>query len=203
MNIECVPLGPFETNCYLLTDDAGKECAVVDAPPGAGEHVLAEIRERGLKLTSLLLTHGHWDHMADAHFFKKAGATVYAHRDDAVLIEEVEKVAPRYKAMIPWLPDSAFTSCKVDVWLNDGDTVRVLGRDFAVSHVPGHCPGSLLFYSATDKLAFPGDAIFQGSVGRTDLPGGNWPALLKSIREKIYTLPKDTIVIVFALRDED
>ena len=194
MKIECVPLGPFETNCYLLTDDAGKNCAVVDAPPGAGEHVLAEIRERGLRCECLLLTHGHWDHMADAHFFQKAGIKIYAHKDDQRLIEQVETVAPRYQAMIPWLPDSAFTSAKVDVWLNEGDEVTVLGAKFAVRHVPGHCPGSLLFYSAADKLAFPGDAIFQGSVGRSDLPGGDWPTLLKSIREKIYTLPKDTVL---------
>jgi len=194
MKIECAPLGPFETNCYLLTDEATKTCAVVDAPAGSGEHVIAEIAERGLKLEALLLTHGHWDHMADAHLFKKAGATVYAHRDDRRLIEQVETVAPRYKAMIPWLPDSAFTSCRVDTWLDDGDTVRVLGRDVAVHHVPGHCPGSLLFYFAGDKLAFPGDAIFAGSVGRTDLPGGDWPTLLRSIREKIYTLPKDTVL---------
>jgi hydroxyacylglutathione hydrolase len=194
MKIECVPLGPFETNCYLLTDDAGKSCAVVDAPPGSGEHILAEIAERGLKLESLLITHGHWDHMADAHLFQKAGAKVYAHKADEVLIEQVERVAPRYRAMIPWLSDSAFTSCKVDAWLDEGDTVDAVGLTFEVRHVPGHCPGSILFYSTQEKLAFVGDAIFAGSVGRTDLPGGDWPTLLKAIREKIYTLPKDTVL---------
>ena len=195
MKVECIPLGPFETNCYLLTADDGVTCAVVDAPPGAGEHLLAEITERGLKLEALLLTHGHWDHMADAHLFKKAGATVYAHRDDARIIEQVETVADRYRTMIPWLPASAFTSCRVDRWVDEGDTVRAVGRDWRVSHVPGHCPGSLLFHCPEEGIAFPGDAIFAQSVGRTDLPGGSWPTLLKSIREKIYTLPKRTVLL--------
>lgn len=195
MKIECTPLGPFETNCFLITADDGKNCAVVDAPPGAGEHVLAEIAERGLKLGALLLTHGHWDHMADAHKFRAAGATVYAHRDDKVLIEHVETVADRYRAMIPWLPANAFTSCTVDHWIDEGDTVEAAGHTWQVRHVPGHCPGSILFYCPEAKLAFPGDAIFEQSVGRTDLPGGSWPQLLASIRQKIYTLPKDTTLL--------
>lgn len=195
MQTERFTLGPFGTNCYLVIAADGVTCAVVDAPPGAGAAVLPLIAERGLRPESLLLTHGHWDHMADAHLFKKAGATVYAHRDDARIIERVETVADRYRAMIPWLPASAFTSCAVDRWLDDGDSVSAAGREWAVRHVPGHCPGSLLFHCAEEKLAFSGDAIFAGSVGRSDLPGGSWPQLLRSIREKIYTLPADTTLL--------
>ena len=194
MKIECAPLGPFETNCYLLTDEATKTCAVIDAPPGSGEHVIAEILERGYAIGPLVLTHGHWDHMADAHLFKKAGAKVYAHRDDQRIIEDVSVVMPRMQKMIPWLPDSAFTSCEVDAWLAEGDTIGLAGETFAVRHVPGHCPGSILLWCEAEKLAFCGDAIFSGSVGRTDLPGGDRPTLLRSIREKIYTLPHETVL---------
>ncbi len=194
MKIECAPFGPFETNCYLLTDEAKKTCAVIDAPPGSAKPILAELERRGLTPECLLLTHGHWDHMADAHLFQKAGVKVYAHKDDRVIIEEVARVAPKYKAMVPWLTDADFTPCTVDVWLEDGDTVTVLGVPFGVRHVPGHCPGSLLFHCPSENLAFSGDAIFAGSVGRTDLPGGDWNTLLKSIREKIYTLPEETVL---------
>lgn len=195
MKIERAPFGPFETNCYLLTDDAKTACAIVDAPPGSARPILAALARRGLRPEALLLTHGHWDHMADAHLFQKAGAKVYAHRDDRVIIEQVARVAPKYKAMVPGLTDDDFTPCAVDVWLEEGDAVSVPGATFAVRHVPGHCPGSLLFYCAAESLAFPGDAIFAGSVGRTDLPGGDWNTLLKSIREKIYTLPPDTVLL--------
>lgn len=192
LSIEAVPLGPFETNAYLLTSEGSTDCAVIDAPKGAGENLLAEIRSRGLRPTHLLITHGHWDHMCDAADFRAAGAQIIAHRADEILIEQVESVRPRYQAMIPWLTDRDFRSCKVDRWVDDGDTLEVLGRTFEVRHVPGHCPGSILFYSAAEKVCFPGDAIFHGSVGRTDLPNGNWEQLLKSIRTRIYTLPDDT-----------
>ncbi len=195
MKIERAAFGPFSTNCYLITDDATKSCVVIDAPPGSGAPVLAALERRGLRAESLLLTHGHWDHMSDAHLFQKAGAKVYAHKDDRFIIEQVDLVAPKYKAMVPGLPDSAFTPCKVDVWLEDGDAVSAIGFTFEVRHVPGHCPGSLLFHCVSEKIAFVGDAIFAGSVGRTDLPGGDWNTLLKSIREKIYTLPADTALL--------
>lgn len=193
LRVESVCLGPFETNAYLLTAEGTTDCVLVDAPKGAAGNLLEEIKGRGLRLTQLWLTHGHWDHMCDAAKIKAAtGCRVLAHRDDQVLIEEIERARPRYQAMIPWLADADFQGCKVDRWLDDGDTVEALGRTFAVRHVPGHCPGSLLYHGAADRLAFAGDAIFQGSVGRTDLPGGDWPTLLASIRAKIYTLPDET-----------
>lgn len=194
MKIEAVPLGPLETNAYLVTSDDGKECCVVDAPKGA-DALLEEIRERGLKLTHLLLTHGHWDHMCEAHLFAKAGATVIGHRDDQQLIENIEAYKNRYQSMIPWLTDDDFRSVKVDRWVTEGDTVDAAGTRFEVRHVPGHCPGSILFYSADQKVAFTGDAIFAGSVGRTDLPNGNWNQLLASIRQRIYTLPDETVLL--------
>lgn len=193
LRVESVCLGPFETNAYLITAEGTVDCAMVDAPKGAAGNMLEEIKSRGLRLTRLLLTHGHWDHMCDAAAIKAAtGCEVLAHRDDQLLVEEIERVRARYQAMIPWLDDGDFRGCKVDRWLAEGDRVELLGRQLEVRHVPGHCPGSLLFHSPDDKVAFVGDAIFRGSVGRTDLPGGDWATLLLSIRERIYTLPPET-----------
>jgi glyoxylase-like metal-dependent hydrolase (beta-lactamase superfamily II) len=195
MNISAAPLGPFETNAYLIVSDDGKTCGVVDAPKGAGAALLSEIKTRGLKLTHLLITHGHWDHMCEAHLFAAAGAQVIAHRDDQQLIENIEAYKDRYQSMIPWLTDDDFCSVKVDRWVTEGDTLAACGFNFEIRHVPGHCPGSILFFAAQEKLAFTGDAIFAGSVGRTDLPNGNWNQLLEAIRQRIYTLPDETVLL--------
>lgn len=194
MKIEAASLGPFETNAYLLSSDDGKECLVIDAPQGAAAKLLPLIKARGLKLTHLLLTHGHWDHMCEAHAFAAAGAEVLAHRADRELIENIEAYKDRYLAMLPELSDADFQSVKVTTWLEDGSTFIAAGMSFEARHVPGHCPGSLLFYCASDQVAFCGDAIFRGSVGRTDLPNGNWNELLTSIRTRIYTLPNVTVL---------
>jgi glyoxylase-like metal-dependent hydrolase (beta-lactamase superfamily II) len=195
MKIEVWSLGPFETNAYLLTSEDDKSCLLVDAPKDAAKKILPIIQSRGLTLTHVLITHGHWDHMCDAHAFAKAGVQVLAHRDDQQLIENIEAYRERYTAMMPFLTAEDFRSTHVTQWLKHGDTFSALGRTFEARHVPGHCPGSLLFYSATDQLAFSGDAIFAGSVGRTDLPNGNWHQLLESIRTQIYTLPDVTTLL--------
>ena len=194
MKIEAASLGPFETNAYLLSSDDGKECIVIDAPQGAAAKLFPLIKDRGLKLTHLLLTHGHWDHMCEAHAFAAAGAEVLAHRADRELIENIEAYKSRYLAMLPELSDADFKSVKVTTWLEEGSTFVAAGKAFETRHVPGHCPGSLLFYCASEQVAFCGDAIFRGSVGRTDLPNGNWNELLTSIRTRIYTLPNETVL---------
>ena len=194
MKIEATSLGPFETNAYLITSDASQECIVVDAPQGAAETLLPLIKQRVLKLTHLLLTHGHWDHMCEAHAFAAAGAQILAHRADRELIENIEAYKDRYLSMLPGLTEADFQSVKVTTWLEEGSTFVAAGKSFETRHVPGHCPGSLLFYCASDQSAFCGDAIFRGSVGRTDLPNGNWNELLTSIRTRIYTLPDETVL---------
>jgi len=195
MKIEAFSLGPFETNAYLITSDDGKECIVVDAPQRAATALLPLIKVRGLKLTHLLLTHGHWDHMCEAHAFAAAGAQVLAHQADRELIENIEAYKGRYLSMIPSLSEEDFHSVKVTTWLDEGSTFVAAGKSFATRHVPGHCPGSLLFYCADDQVAFCGDAIFRGSVGRTDLPNGNWNELLNSIRTRVYTLQDETVLL--------
>lgn len=194
MEIASSPFGPFETNSYLLIDDAGKRCAVVDAPPDSAQVLLPQIEARKLELEALLLTHGHWDHMADAWAFAARAVKVYAHREDRSCYETPQDFMGFYRMALPHLSAEDFRPVAVSNWVEDGDTFELLGETFAVSHVPGHCPGNILFHCAVERMAFPGDAIFSGSVGRTDLPGGSWAQLLASIRTRIYTLPDDTVL---------
>ena len=195
MKIESLALGPVDTNTYLVTSADAKTCIVIDAARGAAQALLPVIQQRGLKLTHLIITHGHWDHTCDAYHFAQAGAEVLAHRDDEALIEQIEKFRTRYQSMLPMLTDDDFRSVKVTRWVQAGDVIEAAGYRFETRHVPGHCPGSILLYEAKEKIAFTGDAIFAGSVGRTDLPNGNWTQLLQSIRQQVYTLPDDTVLL--------
>ena len=115
-------------------------------------------------------------------------AQVHAHGADRPLIETPEVMRPLL------LPGMVVEPVKVDRWLEDGDSIDAFGEKVRVSHVPGHCPGSLMFYFEGKQAAFPGDALFRGSVGRTDLPGGDAGELERSIRSRIYTLPDATTV---------
>lgn len=198
MKIERTAIGPFGTNCYLLTEDGRTDCAVVDAPPGADAVLLPVLQQRGLTLSAIMITHGHWDHNAGvAGLIEKTSALqptppqVFAHIDGRDCHETPEKYKAWYQAAIPDLGDDDFRAFRVSRWLDDGEKFSVLGKEWTALHVPGHCPGSLVFYAPDAKSAFTGDAVFAGSIGRTDLPGGSFPVLEAAIREKIFTLPDD------------
>ena len=179
-------LGPIGTNAILAFDREQGNAVVFDAPGDAFEVVNGFAQENGLKIEALLLTHGHWDHMLDAHLFEKAGVPAYAHADDRLFFEKPEIMAS-YS-----MPGIEFVAVEIDGWLTPRENIDYLGESWQVRHVPGHCPGSLLFYSAQSDAAIVGDAIFAGSIGRVDLPGGDFTTLEKSIRTQIYTLPDDT-----------
>ncbi|MEO0054539.1 MAG: hypothetical protein RLZZ50_486 [Verrucomicrobiota bacterium] len=187
LQLHVLPAGPIETNAFLLTEDTRGEAVLVDAPGQIWELVKPILARTGCRLTELWITHGHWDHMQGAaEIVKETGAKVSAHRDDQILLETPG-------VMEVFLPGTIrLHPVKTDRWVVDGDVIEALGRRWEVRHVPGHCPGSVLFWSDTDSLAFSGDAIFQGGVGRTDFPGGSMAKLEKSIRERIYTLPDAT-----------
>lgn len=187
LQLHVLPAGPIETNAFLLTEDTRGEAVLVDAPGQIWELVKPILARTGCRLTELWITHGHWDHMQGAaEIVKETGAKVSAHRDDQILLETPG-------VMEVFLPSTIrLHPVKTDRWVVDGDGIEALGRRWEVRHVPGHCPGSVLFWSEADGLAFSGDAIFQGGVGRTDFPGGSMAKLEKSIRERIYTLPDAT-----------
>lgn len=198
MKIERTAIGPFGTNCYLLSKDGRSDCAVVDAPPGAADVLLPVLKKRGLTLAAILITHGHWDHnggvaglLAGTRDAQPFPPEVFAHIDDRDCCEQPEKFMAWYQAAIPELTDADFPAFRVSRWLEDGETFPLLGETWTALHVPGHCPGSLVYYCGAAKTAWTGDAVFAGSIGRTDLPGGSFPQLEKAIREKIYALPDD------------
>lgn len=190
LKIHVLPAGPIETNAYLVSDPARGEAVLIDAPGDVWADVRQVLAKDGVKLTELWITHGHWDHMQGAaEVVKETGAKVSAHVDDKVLLETPGVMEVFLPSTIRLLP------VKTDRWVNQGDKIEALGKTWEVRHVPGHCPGSVLFWCEAEGVAFSGDAIFQGSVGRTDFPGGSMAVLEKSIRERIYTLPDKTVLL--------
>lgn len=190
MNIESFELGPIGTNAFLLWKDGSVDAILIDAPHGAWNAISSFLKQKGLKLKALILTHGHWDHIADAKNFQDAGVPIYAHKGDQSWIEDPSPM----NAMLP--PELHFKGVKVDHLVNQGDILKFFGMDFEIRHVPGHAPGNILLYNAKDSVVFSGDVIFAGSVGRYDLPGGNSSILKQSIKTQIYTLPDDTVLYV-------
>ncbi|TVR55043.1 MAG: MBL fold metallo-hydrolase [Puniceicoccaceae bacterium] len=178
--------GYIGTNAYLLADPSRKEALLIDAPHEVWEDVAPLLEKLGCRLVALWLTHGHWDHTGDAARIQSDGVPVAAHEADRILIETPEIMAP----LTP--PEVSLRPARIDQVLEDGQELDILGMKAEVRHVPGHCPGNVLFHFPTLGAAFVGDAIFAGSIGRYDLPGGNFAVLEQSIRSRIYTLPPET-----------
>lgn len=189
MNLHVLPAGPLPTNGYLLTAPDRGEAILIDAPGGIWAEIEPILREQKCRLTELWITHGHWDHtQGGAEVVRATGAKVRAHAADRVLIEQPD-VMKRFMG-----EELNLEPIRVDFWIGQGDRISALGTTAEVRHVPGHCPGNVLFYFASLGLAIVGDALFNGSVGRTDLPGGSFEQLEQSIRTQIYTLPDNTVI---------
>ncbi len=189
MNLHVLPAGPIQTNAYLLTAPERGEAVLVDAPGGVWQAVRDIVAKQKCRLVELWLTHGHWDHtQGGAEVVRESGAKVRAHADDRAMIETPEIMERFMGERMNLQP------IHVDHWVKQGDRFDALGTTVEVRHVPGHCPGNVLFYLAALGAAFVGDALFNGSIGRTDLPGGDFERLARAIREQIYTLPGDTAV---------
>jgi len=189
MKLHVLPAGPIQTNAYLLLSPEQGEAILIDAPGDVWAEVAERLAQEKCRLTELWLTHGHWDHtQGGAEVIRKSKARVSAHADDRALIETPEIMERFMGEQLNLEP------IHVDRWLKPGERLKALGLDVEVRHVPGHCPGNVLFYFPAAGAAFVGDALFAGSVGRTDLPGGDFKMLERSIREQIYTLPADTKV---------
>jgi len=185
VKVHAFTLGPIQSNAYLLADEATRETALFD--PGMESEPVAEVlvRER-LTLTAILNTHGHFDHVfGNAYFKAKTGAPLLMHRADLDLVKRLEEQSMYFGFR-------ATPSPPPDRFLEEGDLVQVGGIRLRVLHTPGHSPGGICL--VTEGTAFVGDTLFAGSIGRTDLPGGSAETLLASIREKLMTLPDDTVV---------
>lgn len=189
MNLHVLPAGPIQTNAYLLSAPERGEAVLIDAPQGVWGEVERILNEEKCRLTGLWITHGHWDHIQGAaEVVRASGAETIAHADDRMMIETPE-IMERFMG-----ERLGLEPVKVDRWVKQGDRLAALGTEAEVRHVPGHCPGNVLFYFAAAQAAFVGDALFAGSIGRTDLPGGDFGVLERAIRGEIYTLPEQTVV---------
>lgn len=189
MKAVVVPVTPFQQNCSVIWDEATKRAAVVD-PGGDLDQVLALLQREGLTLEKILLTHGHLDHAAaTTELARLKGVPVEGpHPDDLFLIEDLPRQARQYG----FAESHSFVP---DRWLDQGDEVRVGGETLEVRHCPGHTPGHVIFFHAAARLAFVGDVLFAGSIGRTDFPRGNHQDLIRSIRENLFPLGADVTFV--------
>lgn len=190
MKVHVLPAGPIQTNAYLLTAADRGEAVLIDAPGGIWAEIAPILARERCTLRELWLTHGHWDHtQGGAEVVRESKAKVSAHPDDRAMIETPELMERFMGERLNLEP------IHVDRWLKPGEHLDALGTSAEVRHVPGHCPGNVLFYFAAVGAAFVGDALFNGSIGRTDLPGGDFAVLERSIREQIYALPAETVIL--------
>lgn len=181
-----IPVTPFQQNCTILFDTETKQGVVVD-PGGDVDAILRTVEENGITLTAIWLTHGHIDHAGGAKELKEAlGLDIIGpHKDDLPLLQALETQAQRFGV------EMKVSNVVPDRWLEDGDTVSFGEHEFEVSHTPGHAPGHVIYFNRKQGFAHLGDVLFQGSIGRTDLPGGNHEQLLQSIRDKVLPLGDD------------
>jgi glyoxylase-like metal-dependent hydrolase (beta-lactamase superfamily II) len=182
--IQVVPVTPFEQNCSIAWSETTKRGVVVD-PGGDLPRIRQAIAAAGVTVETILLTHGHIDHAAGAaDLAAELGVPVHGpHLADKPLLDRLELQGQQYG-----IPARAVTP---DRWLEEGDTVAIGGAEFGILHCPGHSPGSVVFFSSDLRFAFMGDVLFNGSIGRTDLPGGNHEQLIEAIRTKILPLGDD------------
>jgi glyoxylase-like metal-dependent hydrolase (beta-lactamase superfamily II) len=184
-----MPVTPFQQNCSIVWDENTKRAAVVD-PGGEIERLMSELKRRDLVLEKILLTHGHLDHAAGtAKLAALTGVPIEGpHSDDQFLLDALPEQAEKYG----FPPSATFSPSR---WLTDGDQVSVGGEVFDVVHCPGHTPGHVIFFHRGQRVAWVGDVVFAGSIGRSDLPRGNHEQLVRSIRDKLFTLGDDVTFV--------
>lgn len=189
MKVLLVPVTPFQQNCSIIVCEKTNRCAVVD-PGGDLDQILAAVTKTGATLEKILLTHGHIDHCGGtAELKRQTGVPVEGpQKEETFWIDQLPEQGTRFG--FPRL--EAFTS---DRWLEDGDTVTVGELVLEVRHCPGHTPGHVVFFERGERIAFVGDVLFQGSVGRTDFPRGDSATLVRSITQKLWPLGDDVTFV--------
>jgi glyoxylase-like metal-dependent hydrolase (beta-lactamase superfamily II) len=187
MDVRMFTVGPVQENCYLFRREGSDRALIVD-PGDEADRLLRAIDELGVQLDGILLTHTHFDHVgAVAPVAEATGAEVW--------VPEIEKpVLADIMSFVPWPGFGPYESYDAEHTLSGGEKLELAGFDIDVIFTPGHSPGHVTFSIPDEEVVFSGDVLFQGSVGRTDLPGGDGPTLLESIRTLVDTLHEDTAV---------
>ena len=185
---EILPVGMLACNCSIFGDETTHEAVVID-PGDDVEQILEVVARHGLTVKTIVITHGHIDHVGVAARLKQeTGAPVYMNEADFPVYDQLEMQAL-------WLGMDPPEQADIDVTPHDGDVLRLGAAEFTVLHTPGHTPGSIGLWIPSEKKLIAGDTLFLDSIGRTDLPGGDGKKILVSIREKFLPLPEDTLVI--------
>lgn len=188
MTRETFPVGPLGCNCSLVVCESTRQALVID-PGDEAPEILRRVAERGLSLVGIFHTHAHFDHVGGTLGVREAsGAPVMLHPGDRPLYEMVPLQGQMFGMQVAAPPP-------VDRWLEDGDVVAIGTLAGRVLHTPGHTPGSICLHLGEQRVVFTGDTLFARGVGRTDLWGGSFEALIESIHDKLLTLPDDTMVV--------
>jgi hydroxyacylglutathione hydrolase len=184
------PVGPLQCNCSIVGDEATHECMVID-PGDDISDVLARVQKHGLKVKQIVVTHAHIDHVGGAMKLKAAtGAPILLNQNDAALLD----ILPEQAA---WIGVADPGRVVIDEPARDGSTLAIAGGDISatVLHTPGHTEGSICLYFPAEKKLVAGDTLFAGSIGRTDLPGGSFPKIMRSLHNVVLALPDEIVVI--------
>lgn len=191
MSIQCsiVPVTPYQQNCSIIKCEVTGKAAIVD-PGGDVERILAAVEQMDASVEKIILTHAHLDHCSAADILRRQLRVPIEgpHREDEFWLQNLPEACRRsgFPAAAAFVPDR---------WLVQGDRVMVGEQELQVIHCPGHTPGHVVFFYAPQQVAWVGDVLFQGSIGRTDFPRGNYEELIASIREKLFPLGDDITFI--------
>lgn len=190
MTVKAFPFNPFQENTYVVYDET-KECIIIDPgcyTPEERGSLVAFIEDNDLKPVRLLNTHCHLDHICGNKFIAdKYGLKLEAHRAELPILEHAPKAAAMYGFPME-------TSPEIEIFLDESDTIHFGKSSFQILFTPGHSPGSISFYSEKESFVIAGDVLFKQGIGRTDLPLGDYDTLIRSIKEKLFTLDKRTTV---------
>jgi hydroxyacylglutathione hydrolase len=183
-----IPVGPLQCNCSLIADEQSREAIVIDPGDDIAD-IMALVARHGVTVKQIIVTHAHIDHVGGAMKLKKVtGAPVLLNQNDAALL----RMLPIQAAWVGMAPPDNVT---IDEPLHDAATVRAGALSGTIIHTPGHTQGSVCLYIEAEKLLVAGDTLFAGSIGRTDLPGGNFDQIMRSLHERVLALPDETRVV--------
>ncbi|MCS7285561.1 MAG: MBL fold metallo-hydrolase [Anaerolineae bacterium] len=185
MIVERITVGPLQTNCYVVADELNGKGVIID-PGGDAGKILRVVDKLGVKISLVINTHGHFDHiMANKNIIEATGASLAIHKEDENLLRKGGGLL--FLGLIASSPPP-------DLYLQEGDVVKIGKAYLRVLHTPGHSPGSISLYSPEENILFSGDVLFYMGIGRWDFPGGDYHVLMDSIQNKLLTLPDETIV---------